>query len=185
MEFTSGKYAKAKDSLNLAAGHLAELKKSADALDNTSYEDVNKIRNLYRTKTGSSEITEFENNLTAVAGEMATVFKGTAGTDQEIQQWRKHINANQSPEQLNGNIKKMLTLMGERLGAIKSTYEMGLGKKKDFSILNPSSKQIFRSFGIDPDAVDPVAAGKGASIQRSKDKDGKAIYNDGSGWKYQ
>lgn len=155
-DFTSGKNAQNIRSLNTAVGHLDTLSKAANALENSSLILWNKIANKGLNYVGDPRVTQFNTAATAVEGELASVFKGTGATDQEIKVWRENLNASQSPEQLKAAIDTAIELMGSRLNALQSQYETGLGKPKDFTFLNDKSRAILTNLGIDVSALDPV-----------------------------
>lgn len=149
-DFTSGKSAQNIRSLNTAVSHLNSLAEAGGALGNTSFTPFNQVKNAVSQTTGQPQITRFNDSLNAVAGEMSAVFKGSSGTDQEIQSWREQMNAAQSPEQIQAGINQMVELMAGRLQALESQYQTGMGKPSDFSFLNSNSKAILQKFGIDP-----------------------------------
>lgn len=155
-DFTSGKGAVNIRSLNTAVGHLESLSKAANALDNAPVQLWNMIANKGLTGIGDSRVTNFNTAATAVAGELATVFKSTSGTDQEIKAWRENISASQSPEQLKESIQTAIELLGGRLGALQAQYETGLGRKADFTFLSPKSRKILTSLGWDVQKLDPT-----------------------------
>lgn len=152
--YTSGKASQNITSINTAVNHLNELRSAADALDNSNWHVYNTIANAIRNERGDPRISSFASAATAVENEMATVFKGTAGTDQEIKSWRAQLNNSQSPAQLHASINKLIELMGGRIQALKGTYENGMGAPAEFDVLNPVSKHILQKIGADPDALE-------------------------------
>jgi hypothetical protein len=145
--FTSGKASNNIRSLNTAIGHLKSLKDAGEDLNNTWLPLVNKGVNLWKEQTGNPQITKFNEAVNAVAGELATVFKGTAGTDTEIKAWKDDISSAQSPEQLKGYVDKAVDLLTSRLMALKQQYETGMGRVPDFSFLNQHSRDLLREMG--------------------------------------
>lgn len=172
-DFVSGKSGQNIRSLNTAVGHLGELAKAASNLQNGPLQLWNKISNYGLTQTGDSRVTRFLAAATAVEGELANVFKNTGATDQEIKAWRENLSSSQSPEQLQGNIKEVVGLLGGRLGALQSQYEAGMGKPKDFKMLSDKSRKILAGIGVDVNALDPVSAnasgGAGSAGGRGRD----------------
>ncbi len=162
-DFTSGKSSQSIRSLNTAVGHLQSLSESFKNLDNSSIPIWNAIRNFGISETGGGEITSVKNNINAVAGEMATVFKNSSGTDQEIKAWKDEMSASQSPEQVKAGIEKMIELMGSRLSAFKSQWKSGMGRPIDFKILSDKSKKILSSMGVNVNSIDPSNQAKGTS----------------------
>lgn len=141
-DFTSGKGSQNIRSLNTVVGHLDTLKQKADALKNYSVPLANTVRNFLKTETGNPSIVEFNNAANAVESELATAFKGTGATDQEIKAWRANLGAAQSPDQLHGAIETAIELLGSRLDAMKNQWQVGMGKPSDFEILTPKSQGI-------------------------------------------
>lgn len=155
-DFTSGKASQTILSLNTAVGHLNSLAKAANDLDNGSVQKWNQFRNALTTGlTDDARVTKFNTTANAVAGELATVFKNTSGTDQEIKSWHDKISSSQTPGQLKANIKEAIDLIGSRLHSLHNKYEQGMGKKADFQILSPKSRQILRGLGVDMNQFDP------------------------------
>lgn len=152
-DFTSGKGAANLRSLNTAIGHLDSLGRSADKLDNSPIQLWNKIANFTLAQTGDPRIVEFNNTANAVAGEMATIFKNTSGTDQEIKAWREQLSSSQSPEQIHGAINQLIELMASRMEALAGQWQSGMGKPKDFRFLNDKSEKILREFGAGAESL--------------------------------
>jgi len=159
-DFTSGKAAQNVRSLNTVIGHLDELKRAGDALNNSSLPLWNRLANAAESAAGDPRIKRYETAANATSGELATLFKNTSGTDQEIQSWRKLANPSDSPDQIHAFVDQAIQLAFSRLDALKSQYQTGMGKPADFTLLNPKSREILKSLGKDPDAYDPGATGQ-------------------------
>lgn len=140
-----GTQGKTINSLNTAIGHLYTLKQAANALGNGSITPLNGVKNDISSTFGSPKANNFNTVANAVSAEMATVFKNTGATDDEIRQWRNSLNPNMSPQQLQGSIDYMIQLMGSRLQALQGQYENGMGKPADYSFLTPESQMILNS----------------------------------------
>lgn len=160
VDFTVGKGGQNIRSLNTAVGHLGTLEEKARALENSSYDLWNKIKNFGYSRIGDPRVVDFNVAANAVAGELATLFKNTSGTDQEIKAWRDQVEASQSPEQLRSAVETAVELLGSRLSVLTSQYETGMGKPKDFIVLQPKARRILKRFGVDPSVLDPVATSK-------------------------
>lgn len=156
-DFTSGKSANNIRSLNTAIGHLETLQQKALALSNSPYQLWNEIANRGITAVGDPRVVEFNNAANAVETEAANVFKNMGATDQEIKAWRTNLNASMSPEQLTGSIGTITELLGSRMEALHSQYQMAMGKPADYRFLAPKSRAILRRLGVNPDAWDPAA----------------------------
>ena len=156
-DFNSGKAANNIRSLNTAVGHLGALATAGKALENSSVRLWNAVKNAGLTAVGDDRVKRFLTAANAVAGELATIFKGTAGTDQEIKAWRAVINEADSPEQIQTVIDAAVELLASRLDALTEQYRVGMGKPKDFTILSQHSQGIIKTLGVDVDVRDPVA----------------------------
>lgn len=143
--FTSGKYSQSRTSLNQAVQHLSELQDAANALNNSNWQPYNTIANYLIAQKGDPRITKFNGAATAVQNELATVFKGTGATDQEIHQWRNNLSSSQSPAQLNESIDEALRLMNGRVQSLQDAYTTAVGKPADFSMLGTKAKQILET----------------------------------------
>jgi hypothetical protein len=172
-DFTSGKGAQNIRSLNTAVSHLQTLSQAVDSLNNTRLPFLNAPVNfLEKNVAGDPRVTNFNNAANAVENEMATVFKGTAGTDQEIKAWRQNLTNSSSPAQLKGGINTLLDLMAGRLGALNDQWTKGMGKPRDFGILSPRSRQILQQLG--GNAVLQADSPQGPSPNRQATSGGSA-----------
>jgi hypothetical protein len=153
--FTSGKDANTVTAINTAIGHLKTLALAAKGLNNWWFRPWNKIANNFASETGKENIRKFNVAATALENELATVFKQTGATDQEIKAWRKDIDSSDSPEQLDATINQAIELMASRLNALYNKWETAMGKPADFRILSDKSAEILRSIGIHPGHIDP------------------------------
>lgn len=146
--FTSGKDAANITSINTAIGHLATLKQAGLDLENWDFPWWNKIANVMVTATGDPRVRRFNVAATALENELATVFKQTGATDQEIKAWRKDIDAADSPEQLRALVNQAWELLTSRMEALQGKWEASMGKPADFEVLTPKSKEVLAKMGI-------------------------------------
>jgi len=157
-DFRTGKAANNIRSLNTAIGHLDSFEKASTALNNTSWQIINRSKNWLNEQTGDPNIVLVQEKANAVETELATVFKGMGATDQEIKEWRRNFSAAQSPAQFKAIVGGAIELMGSRLDAMRYQYENGMGKPKDFEILSDTSRKILTRLGVDPDMLEPPLA---------------------------
>jgi len=147
-EFTKGKAAGNIRSLNTAIGHLKNFKDSSEALQNRSVQFWNRIANYTLSDWwGDPRVRRFLIDANAVAGEAATVFKGTAGTDQEITTWKEQLNSSDSPEKLQATYEEIVRLLGSRMDALDYQWVTGMKKARDFKLLSPKSIEILKGLG--------------------------------------
>lgn len=147
--FASGQDAANIASANTVIGHIAEMLKDGEALRNTSFRPYNYVANAASNATGNAAPTRFLTSSTAVADEMAKLFKGTgAATDQSIKDWKATIKPDMSPEQIRASAETALTLMASRLGALHEKYSTTMGRAPERPFLSPSSRAILRTNGL-------------------------------------
>lgn len=152
--FNSGKEATNIRGLNTAISHLETLDRKARELSNSWSPTWNSVSNAMITAAGDPRVKGFDMAATAVESELAAVFKGMGATDQEIKAWRANLNAAGSPRQLKEAIDTGIELLGGRLQALQSQYEVGMGKPKDFHFLSEKSRAILKKLGANVDAID-------------------------------
>lgn len=163
--FASGQDAANVASANTVIGHIAEMLKDGEALHNGSITPINAVGNFLARNTGNPAQTRFASSSTAVADEMAKLFKGTgAATDQSIKDWKATLSPNMSPEQIRASAETALSLMASRLGALHEKYSSTMGRAPDRPFLSPRSQAILRTNklevpeqGVQPEETAPPA----------------------------
>ena len=146
--FAFGKGGQAATSLNTALGHLDDAMKSFDAINNTDVRLLNVPINKLKNYTDNGDIVGLELNLTALQNELATAFKGSGGTDQEINQWRTQLNSSLTPNQYMAMAHKIDDLLRSRLSSLE--YQQGQGfqePSKPKTLLSPRGKVISEKMG--------------------------------------
>ncbi len=133
-----GKSGKIATSLNMAMQHLADISDSAAAVHNSSFTPYNAVANAVSSRLGSGSQAAAQANLAASIGELATVFKGTPGTDQEIKNLEV-LNVNSSPDQVKAVVAEELKLVGARLNALNDSYVGAMGKQPDSPLVKPTT----------------------------------------------
>lgn len=139
--FASGKYAQNITSLNTAIGHIDTLVDNFGNLNNTSFTPYNHAINSWKEALGVGQIKSAQSNINAVVDELATAFKGSGATDQEIDTWKKTLSIDASPDQQKAFIETGVNLLNSRLESLNSTYEMGMGKPKEGGFLSDKNQQ--------------------------------------------
>jgi hypothetical protein len=164
LDFSAGKAANNIRSLNTAVHHVVTLFEKIRNLENAAEGDwliftqlFNTAKNKFYTATGDPRITEFGLAANAVESELASLFKGTGATDQEIKAWREQLHSSQSVDQLEGAITTALGLLQGRLSALDQQWVANMNTPRDFRILSDSSRRELELMDIDVEAFDPVA----------------------------
>lgn len=105
---------------------------------------------------GNPYVKKFLTDAQAVSSEAATVYKGGAPAEGEIQSWSKTFDPTSSMDTNQKAINAVLSLMSGKLSTISSQYKQALGKTEGLNILTPQSAQILKSLGLDPTDYDPT-----------------------------
>jgi len=162
--FTSGPDAKNITSLNTAVHHLDQLDKSFSDLGNRSMPMWNTIANKFEAATGDPKLIRVVDDLNAVKGELASTFKGTGATDQEIKAWETGFSSSSSPAQAKASIQEGVKLLQGRLDALIDKYQTGMGTTKDLQILSPKSIHTLEKLGVDVERYKAFAKGGGDGV---------------------
>jgi vacuolar-type H+-ATPase subunit H len=137
--FTSGKYSQNINALNTAVGHISDILGNFSGLGNAGFTPYNQAKNFVATIFGSGAPTRAGLNVNAATSEIASVFKGSGATDQEIKALGT-LDANSSPDQVEAYIETATQLLASRLNALQDTYSSGMGKAPDKSFLSTTSQ---------------------------------------------
>ncbi len=141
-DFTSGKSAQNITSFNTAIGHIGRLADSAEKLSNRSFPAWNSLANLASSQVGKPEVNNFNVAKQAVLDELTRSFRGSGGSQTEINEWSKRLDASQSPEQLRGAVKEAVGLLRSRIDAVGEQYQRGMGTTKDpVELLSPEAQK--------------------------------------------
>lgn len=141
--FASGKPAMNVLSLNTAIGHAGTAMDAFNQVNNTNQRWLNVPLNKARTMSNDPNIIKLGVSLNALHGELATVFKGTAGTDQEIGKWMENLSENLTPLQASVAIPQVLELLKSRQSALESMRTRGMSNRPGSGpLLSPHAKEV-------------------------------------------
>lgn len=148
-DFTSGTSARNLTAINTAVGHLADLRRLALALNNTSFPDVNKFINSIEAKRfGDPRVTNYRAAADAFASELAKTFKGGTPASKEIEEWHSLLSENMSPAQFEGFVNTAAKLLNSRIEAVGDQYNRGMGKSADpVRLLSPHAQELYQTIG--------------------------------------
>lgn len=178
-DFTAGPSSKVVNSINTVIGHLDTLQKRAAELHASGSVPLNWSRNFMRTYyKGNPQVKNFNIARDAVANEMTRVFRGTGGSQKDIEGWKTSFSAAGTPEQLQGGIDQAIDLMESRIEALQNQYERGMGRPLDFQLLSPRAAQVLGQLrsgatpgvtaGVPAPAPVPTVTGK-LTVRRKSD----------------
>ncbi len=171
-----GKQFQEVQAINTVAGHLGNLMKSADALNNTSIPIVNGVMNWIRQNTGDPRIDRLNTDIQAVTTELSKAYKAGHVSDADVRLWRENINSAKSPEQFKAVIGELNDLLHSKRTALEDGYKQGMGPTplpKEFSAQSEHAKKSF-------DAVSDWALGGKSPSAPAKGKTG--VTSNGLKW---
>lgn len=139
-DFTSGNAAKQVNAMNTAIGHAGTLLDAADALDNTSFPLLNRGLNAAAQATGDPRIQQFNTARDALAGEITKAFRGSAGSEKDIEELRNNLSAAGSPEQMKAAIGQAMKLLASKNESLADQYTKGFGNNSQPNFLDPHAQ---------------------------------------------
>jgi len=154
---------------NTAIGHLGELSDAAEALNNSSIPMINGVVNWgAQALGGGTNVTKFQNILGRFAEEATKFYRGTGGTEADVQRDIANLNSAQSPAQLRTAIAAQARLMQSKIDALQDRWRTGMGPLvPDFPIVTDHSKQAM-------DRINGRGANSGAGQPSSTDLEAEA-----------
>jgi hypothetical protein len=157
-DYYSGTTSKTIRSLNQALGHIKDLEEAGENLNNYSVSAANWVKNEFNSEVmDNPAVTDWELAADAVASEASKFFKGSAGTNQEIAEWRSQMTANMGPERQRAAIVKLMKLMKHGADALDAVWVAGMGKPRETGFLSKESIENLESHGVPVDNVDPTS----------------------------
>ena len=167
--FTTGKPADTINALNTGMGHLGELSDLAEKLNNSSIKGYNTVANWVQKNTGDPIVTSFQTTKKAVADEVTRVWRGTGGSEKDVQEALSNLSEDLAPAQLRANIYQLTKLMASKQKALEDQYQKGMGRFGDLQVLNDEARAALgkiqeRVGGKGTDATGPSQSYKGKSL---------------------
>lgn len=164
------------NAINTALGHLAEFKTDSQALGNSIVLPYNQLTNYLTKNAGKPEIASFNTVVTALAGELASVYKGgTAPTDQEITEWRNNLLSSFSNSQFNGVTNTTANLISNKLLSLGSSYKNVMGEYPDAPLVNSDVLDTLTNTGVDTSAINSALKKQGYSVPTSSTSSSTSI----------
>lgn len=147
-DFTSGKAANNIRALNTAIGHLGHLSEQVDGTASHSLTPVNALENTALRLTGNPGPTNFDATVSALAGELTAVYRGSGGAEADIQRYVQQLSPNASKAQKVGTIRNIVGLLKSRLDALNDQYRQGMGTTaQQLQLLDPQAQLIVNHLG--------------------------------------
>lgn len=136
--------------IDTVMNHLDKLSTDASNLNNTDVPVANAVKNAVAGATGASAPTQYNQTATAAANELMKVFRGTGqGSTKDIEEWRKTLDPNMSPDQQSGAITGALDLVTGRLKPLVDQWNQTMGENRSvLSFISPEARTTFMK--LDP-----------------------------------
>lgn len=151
IQFSSGPQSQTINSINTAIGHLDQFVDVAKALDNGNFRPGNQAFNWLKATFGDSAPTNFEGIRSIMSGELASAFKKSGATDQEIKSVEHAIASKNSTTQLVDYATKIaIPALGSKIAAFDQQYKQVMGKSDPFKVLTPDAEEVLLKYGFDP-----------------------------------
>lgn len=139
-DFTSGKTADQIRSLNTAIGHLDQMDKAIDALNNGDVQLYNQIANSLKTAIGWTGATDYNTIAPRVAQEITRIWRGTGGSEADIQRDIDTLSSSGAPGQLHSSVGHLGGLIGSQMDSIADRYKQGMGIS-DIEVASPHVRE--------------------------------------------
>lgn len=185
--FTSGTQGQSIVQANTVGGHLAALDALADTLGNTGIPFVNTVKNATGAALGNQStqkaVTSFNTLSNTLASELTKFYRNNGGSEQDVNEFRRQLNASNSPTQIHSAIKEMASAVLSKIDALNTSYNQGMGKVTDgINLPNLNQNALGQLQRLAGEGPSPAA-----SLTQQvyvNPKTGQRIVSDGAGgWK--
>lgn len=155
-DFSSGKTSQNITAFNTALQHLNTLNDLIPKLNNTPAGAFNALAQPLEAATGinnNPNVAAFNNTKTALSGELATAYKSSGATQEEIDQIQRGISSSSNPDNLKAAVQSAVQLLGGKLEALKDKWGNSYNMPTDPQgpggrpIISPASQQILQKLG--------------------------------------
>lgn len=164
--YTSGKQFQEVQAINTVAGHLDNLSKSADELNNTRFPWWNQVANAAAQATGDPRVDKFNTDKQAVTNELSKAYRGGHVTEGDVKEWQQNISAAKSPQQLKAVIGEFNDLLMSKRQALEDGYKSSMGPAPlpdEFSSVSKHAKEVFDRVGGWAHGEKPAAPAQAAA----------------------
>lgn len=142
-------------SANKVIGHLDQLSKSADALNNTSIKPLNWLVNeTEKNVTDDPRLNNYTTDAKMVADELTRFFRNSGGSEADIQSKLDSLDPNLGPANQKGAIREIVKLVGSQLGSLRDGYMKTMGKEPAQPLLGANAQAVLTKMGINPSDVE-------------------------------
>jgi hypothetical protein len=142
-----------RNAINTALGHLSELSNLSKSLPQNVIPKMNSVENVLNKNFGDPSVTNFRIALSALASELATVYKGGIPNEGEIKQWESNLAENFAKSQFKGAFDTTASLLSSKVTSTRYQYKSTMGKEYSNSLIDPDKREALIASGIDPNAI--------------------------------
>lgn len=155
-DFSSGNASKNILAFNTALQHLNTLNDLIPKLNNSPSEWFNSVAQPLESGSGignNPNVAAFNNTKTALSGELASAYKSTGATQEEINQIQKGINSASNPDNLKAAVQSGVQLLDGKLKGLQTKWGNTYNQQDDIqgpggkSIISPASQAILQKLG--------------------------------------
>jgi hypothetical protein len=130
--FIVGQGGQSLNSMQTANHHLDLLDQAGAALKNGDVKTLNAIGNELGVQMGSDAKTNFNLILSGVATEVARAYKGAAPEQGEINDFRKQLSGDGSPQQIHGGVSTVRGMLGGKMKSLQDQAAAGARGQANF-----------------------------------------------------
>lgn len=154
IQFSSGPQSQTLNSLNTAIEHLDQFVDVAKSLGNGNFRPGNEAYNWLKKTFGDSAPTNFEGIRSIMSGELASAFKKSGATDQEIKSVESAIASKNSTSQLVDYATKIaIPALGSKAATFDEQYHRVMGDEDPWSAIYPKAAAVVQKYGYDPSNI--------------------------------
>src|SRR6185312_1989791 len=172
MSFAGGADSNTTASLNQLAGHIGRLEQSIAGLDNyggpfaNAYNTVANAAAAQLDPSFKGKLNTYNTDLQGVVSEAERLFRGSGGSEGDLNRWRSTFNSSDSPQAQMAAVKELAHLIGSRIDAQVTKYQEGMGTTaRALPALTPAAADTYRNLGIDVSAGVSSPPTRGAPSQ--------------------
>lgn len=165
--FTSGNEGKAINAMNTAIGHAGTLLDAADALNNTRFPMLNSMLNAGAQATGDPRVDKFNVARNALAGELTKAFRGSSGSEKDIEEVQKAMNSAGSQDQMKAAIGQAMALLASKKESLADQYSKAFGANSQPNFLDDHATAAIKKLQAAGINVGALGGDYGAAAQSS------------------
>ncbi len=170
-DFTSGKSAQTITAGNTAIGHLGDLDAQVDKLGNFSGVPLanyalNAARNAVKGASGTAiELQKFDAIKSKYSQEITKFYRGSGGSEGDIQEAMRQLDGARSPEELHAVVKAQVQLLHSKISALQDQWHSAMGASGgDFPIISPKSQLVLQRIAPEELAGGAASAAPAAGV---------------------